>query len=398
MAWCDEKELKMKQIFNVTEYGVKADRPDIIQTEAIQKVIDLAGTEGGEIYFPEGRYSSGSLFFKAKTSLSLGKNAFLQGSSDISDFAVLPTRMEGENVTYFAALINADQVDGFSISGEGTIDGNGLPYWRHFWLRRQFNPQCTNMDEMRPRIIYVSNSKQVRISGVTIQNSPFWTTHFYRCSDVILSDLRITAPTKPVLAPSSDAIDLDVCSDVVIKNCYISVNDDAIALKGGKGPDADKLPENGENTRITIENCTFGFCHCILTCGSETVHNRDIILRNCISDGAACVLSLKMRPDTNQLNEKILVDNITGSCEKVFTSYSFTQFRRSPDLHMSYGKDVTLSNLKLKCDKLFLAEDSIEYELENIQVKDCEFTTASELNISRRDGKEFIFENIKLIS
>ena len=48
--------------------------------------------------------------------------------------------------------------------------------------------------------------------------------------------------------------------------------------------------------------------------------------------------------------------------------------------------------------KLFLAEDSIEYELENIQVKDCEFTTASELNISRRDGKEFIFENIKLIS
>ena len=147
----------MKQIFNVTEYGVKADRPDIIQTEAIQKVIDLAGTEGGEIYFPEGRYSSGSLFFKAKTSLFLAKNAFLQGSSDISDFAVLPTRMEGENVIYFTALINADQVDGFSISGEGTIDGNGLPYWRHFWLRRQFNPQCTNMDEMRPRIIYVSN-------------------------------------------------------------------------------------------------------------------------------------------------------------------------------------------------------------------------------------------------
>ena len=388
----------MTKIFNVTEFGVKADRPDIIQTDAIQNVIDLAGADGGEIFFPEGRYSSGSLFFKAKTSLFLAKNAFLQGSSDISDFAVLPTRMEGENVIYFAALINADQVDGFSISGEGTIDGNGLPYWRHFWLRRQFNPQCTNMDEMRPRIVYVSNSKNVTLSGVTIQNSPFWTTHFYRCSNLVLKNLTIYAPTKPVLAPSSDAIDLDVCSDVLITGCHISVNDDAIALKGGKGPEADKLPENGENTRITIENCTFGFCHCILTCGSETVHNRDIILRNCISDGAACVLSLKMRPDTNQLNEKILVDNITGSCEKVFTSYSFTQFRRSPDLHMSYGKDVTLSNLKLKCDKLFLAEDSVEYELENILVKDCEFTTASELKISRRDGKEFIFENIKLIS
>ena len=388
----------MKKIFNVTEYGVKADRPDVIQTEAIQNVIDLAAAEGGEICFPEGRYSSGSLFFKENTSLHLEKNAFLQGSADISDFAVLPTRMEGENVTYFAALINADHVDGFSISGEGVIDGNGLPYWRHFWLRRQFNPACTNMDEMRPRMLYVSNSKQVRISGVTFQNSPFWTTHFYRCSDLILSGLRITAPTKPVLAPSTDAIDLDVCSDVLITNCYISVNDDGIALKGGKGPEADKLPENGENARITIENCTFGFCHCMLTCGSETVHNHDIILRNCVSDGAACVLSLKMRPDTNQLNEKIRVENITGTCEKIFTSYSFTQFRRSPDLHMSYGRDILFSGLRLKCDKLFLAEDSIEYDLENIQVRDCEFTTSAELKIVRRDGKEFLFENVKVVS
>ena len=386
----------MKKVFNVTEYGVKPDRPDIIQTEAIQKVIDLAGENGGEIYFPEGRYTSGSLFFKAKTSLFLDKNVFLQGSADISDFAVLPTRMEGENVTYFSALINADHVDDFSISGEGIIDGNGLPFWRHFWLRRKFNPQCTNMDEMRPRILYVSNSKNVRISGVTIQNSPFWSTHFYRCSDLILSDLRITAPTRPVLAPSTDAIDLDVCSDVLIKNCYISVNDDGIALKGGKGPEADILPENGENTRITIENCTFGFCHCMLTCGSETVHNHEIVLRNCISDGAACILSLKMRPDTNQLNEKILVENITGECNKIFTSYSFTQFRRSPDLHMSYGKDITLSNIRVKCDKLFLAEDSVEYELENIKVQDCEFISESELKISRRNGSEFSFENVSV--
>ena len=386
------------KIFDVTEYGVKADRPEIIQTEAIQRVIDLAGTEGGVIHFPRGHYSSGSLFFKKMTSIFLERDAILQGSSDISDFAVLPTRMEGENVIYFAALINADQVDGFSISGEGIIDGNGLPYWRHFWLRRQFNPQCTNMDEMRPRLIYVSNSKQVRISGVTLRNSPFWTTHFYQCSGIVLSDLRITSPTKPVLAPSTDAIDLDVCSDVLVKNCYISVNDDAIALKGGKGPDADILPENGENTRITIENCTFGFCHCILTCGSETIHNQDITLRDCVSEGAACILSLKMRPDTNQLNEQIRVERISGECEKVFTSYSFTQFRRSPDLHISYGRDIELSELDLKCSKLFLAEDSVEYELENIRVSNCRFRTDSKLKIERRNGKEFTFENIVITS
>ena len=388
----------MKKIYNVTEYGVRADRPDIIQTEAIQKVIDIAAETGGTICFPQGNYSSGSLFFKKGTALHLEKNAFLQGSTDISDFAVLPTRMEGENVVYFAALVNADNVDGFEISGAGTLDGNGLPYWRHFWLRRKFNPQCTNMDEMRPRIVYVSNSKNVKISGVTIRNSPFWTTHFYRCSQLMLENLTIYAPTEPVLAPSSDAIDLDVCHDVLIRNCNISVNDDAIALKGGKGPDADKLPENGANYNIIIENCTFGFCHCILTCGSETIHSHDITVRNCTSNGAACLLSLKMRPDTNQLNENILVENIKGYCKKIFSSYSFTQFRRSPDLHMSYGRNITLRSLDLKCDTLFGVEDSIEYELENINVYDCNFVTDAELQIKRKDGREFNFSNVNILS
>lgn len=386
----------MQNFFNVTEYGVKPDRPDIIQTEVIQKVIDIAAAKGGTVFFPQGNYKSGSLFFKKGTALVLEKNAFLQGSSDISDFAVLPTRLEGENVIYFAALINADKADDFSISGEGTLDGNGLPYWRHFWLRRKFNPQCTNMDEMRPRIIYISNSKNVVISGVTIQNSPFWTTHFYRCSNLTLQNLTIYAPTKPVLAPSSDAIDLDVCNDVLISGCNISVNDDAIALKGGKGPEADKLAENGKNTRIIIENCTFGFCHCILTCGSETIHNDDIIVRNCISDGAACLFSLKMRPDTNQLNENILIENITGYCKKIFSSYSFTQFRRSPDLHMSYGRNITLQNIDLKCDKLITAEKSIEYELKDIHLYNCSFICPEELKIDFNDGKDFILENVKI--
>lgn len=386
----------MENIFNVTEYGVKAERPDIIQTQAIQNVIDIAAQTGGTVYFPQGNYSSGSLFFKKGTALYLEKRAVLQGSSDISDFAILPNRMEGENVVYFAALINADNVDGFSISGEGTLDGNGLPYWRHFWLRRQFNPQCTNMDEMRPRIVFISNSKNVVISGVTIQNSPFWTTHFYRCSNLTLKDLTIYAPTKPVLAPSSDAIDLDVCKDVLITNCNISVNDDAIALKGGKGPDADKLPENGGNYNVVIENCTFGFCHCILTCGSETIHNKNIIVRNCVSDGAACLLSLKMRPDTNQLNEDILVENISGYCKRIFSSYSFTQFRRSPNLHMSYGKNITLQNLNLRCDKLITAEKSIEYKLDNIIVRNCNFECNEQLNIDFNEGKDFVIENVKI--
>src|SRR5690606_28790584 len=108
------------------------------------------------------------------------------------------------------------------------------------------------------------NSKHVHISGIKLINSPFWTSHFYKCEYLRLTGLYIFAPEQPVKAPSSDAIDLDVCKNVLIKNCYISVNDDAIALKGGKGPLADKDENNGPNSNIIIEDNNFGFCHSAL--------------------------------------------------------------------------------------------------------------------------------------
>lgn len=93
----------------------------------------------------------------------------------------MQTRMEGETCPYFAALINADNVDGFKMCGKGTIDGNGLKAWRAFWLRRKWNPNCTNKDEQRPRLVYISNSSNVTIADLHLRNSHYWTTHIYKC-------------------------------------------------------------------------------------------------------------------------------------------------------------------------------------------------------------------------
>ena len=247
------KVKKLGQKFVITDYGVQEDST-ILQTGKIQRVIDKAAEKGGVVVIPRGTYLTGALFFKPGTHLHLEKDAVLKGSDDISDFPIKTTRIEGQTVKYFTALINADGVNGFTITGKGTINGNGLRYWKHFWLRREFNPKCTNMDEMRPRLVYISNCDDVQLEGVTFMNSPFWTTHLYRCNRVKLLGLTIKAPAAPVKAPSSDAVDVDVCTDVLIKNCYISVNDDAVALKGGKGPWADQDPNNGGNRNIVIED------------------------------------------------------------------------------------------------------------------------------------------------
>ena len=90
----------------------------------------------------------------------------LKGSDRIRDFKIVKTRMEGQTLDYFAALVNADGVDGFTITGPGTINGNGQKYWEEFWIRRKYNPQCTNMEAMRPRNVYISNSKNVTVQDV----------------------------------------------------------------------------------------------------------------------------------------------------------------------------------------------------------------------------------------
>lgn len=105
---------------------------------------------GGVVYIPNGIYKSGALNFKQGTHLYLAEGAVLLGSDNIADFPLVMTRIEGQYCKYFPALINVENLNGFSISGKGTIDGNGSPYWKAFRLRRQWNPECTNKDEMRP--------------------------------------------------------------------------------------------------------------------------------------------------------------------------------------------------------------------------------------------------------
>lgn len=363
----------------ITNYGVQNDST-ILQTERIQAVIDKAAQDGGGVIcIPKGTFLSGSLFFRPRTHLYLEKGATLKGSDDISHFDVIDTRLEGQNLTYFAALVNVIGVDGFTLSGEGKINGNGLRFWKSFWLRRQVNPQCTNLEELRPRLVYIADSRNVQLSGVRLENSPFWTTHLYRCENVKLLNLSIFAPHSPVKAPSSDAIDIDVCKNVLVKGCYMSVNDDAIALKGGKGPwaDQDKV-NNGSNMNIIIEDCVWGFCHSALTCGSESIHNRNILVRRCRVEHAQRLLWLKMRPDTPQNYEYIQLEDITGSAINFLFAQPWTQFfdlKDRKDVPYSYSSHVTMRNIQLDCDVLFaVKKDETQYKLSDFLFENLKIT------------------------
>lgn len=374
---------KLGKQYRITNYGVLNDGK--VYTKELQALIDQIATNGGGVMVvPQGIYKTGALFFRQGVHLHIYAGGVLMGSENPTDFPLVNTRIEGETCKYYSALINADGLDGFTISGQGTIDGNGLTYWQHFWERRSWNPKCTNKDEQRPRLVYVSNSKNVQIEGVHLQNSPFWTTHIYNSENVKLLRLYIYSPAKPVKAPSTDAIDLDVVKNILVKDCYMSVNDDAVAIKGGKGPYADywrntysdidinKFPEmvgDGGNENIIIEDCEYGFCHGCLTLGSESVYDHNIILRRIKVNEANNLLWLKMRPDTPQQYEYITVEDITGNGKNFLLVAPWTQFydlKGRKSVPMSYSDHITMRNITFDCDVFFnVKPQEDQYHLSN---------------------------------
>jgi polygalacturonase len=366
----------------ITQFGAGTDSTKL-NTQAIQKAIDKASAAGGgTIVIPAGVFLSGALFFKSKTSLRLQAGAVLKGSDNIADYPLIPSRMEGRSLDYYAALVNAYKVDNFSVTGPGTINGNGLRFWKAFWVHRDtMNKQgkpWTNMEVHRPRMLFIWDCDNVTIKNVKLHNAGYWTTHLYQCNNVLVENCDIRSPHLGVPAPSTDGVDIDVCKHVIVRGCYISVNDDGVCIKGGKGPTAQKLPENGVVEDVLVEKCTFGpGVHAALTCGSESIHARNITMRNCIVDNDNSILHLKMRPDTYQVYENITVDNITGRCGTILQIKPWTQFfdlKGSPEKPYGIVRNISISNIKVKCNVFSRMEGNPSDQVTGVVFKNIDAT------------------------
>jgi polygalacturonase len=241
------------RVFKITDHGaVSDDKTD--NTKAIQKTIDAAvAAGGGVVEIPAGNYLAGPFRLASAINLRLDSGAMLK---------MLPIDRYPGGTARPDSFISGRGMHDVAISGEGTIDGQGAPWWP--LVRSQRGIQ-------RPRMIAISGCDKLLIEKVHLQNSPmFHIAISGHSTNVTVRDVTIRAPasTDPV-NPSHNTDACDVSgSHVLIENCDVSVGDDNFTCGGG-------------TSDVRITHCTYGNGHGV-SIGSPTSGGvSDITVEDC---------------------------------------------------------------------------------------------------------------------
>ncbi|HSS13788.1 MAG TPA: glycosyl hydrolase family 28 protein, partial [Rhizomicrobium sp.] len=169
-------------------YGAKADGKTK-DTKAIQAAIDdCAAKGGGTVTLGYGIYLSAPIVLKSNITLEVKHDATLLGSPDHADYPQT-TVFRAPGMQSLITAVNAHDI---VITGTGIIDGNGASWWRDAKGERPSG--IMGQIVFRPRLIVFDHSRHIRMSGVTVQNSPSWQIVPYYSDDVTISGIKVLAP------------------------------------------------------------------------------------------------------------------------------------------------------------------------------------------------------------
>jgi hypothetical protein len=264
--------IPVKKLFAVNEYGAKGDGTTL-DTASIQKAIDRAAAVGGTVTFEPGTYLSGSVFLKSGVTLLVPEGAIIIGSEKLEDYPMMPTRIAGIEMSWPAALINVRDQQDVTITGKGSIDGDGPPWWKSYWdLRAAYEPKglrwASDYDARRPRLVLIQNSSTVQLGGgIELRRSGFWTVQILYSHNIHVDGVTIRN-NEGGKGPSTDGIDIDSSRDIVVEHADIDVNDDALCLKAGR--DSDGLRVNRPTEDVIIRDSIIRHGAAAITIGSET--------------------------------------------------------------------------------------------------------------------------------
>jgi len=269
-------------VFNVKNYGATGKKGDNAKP-AIQKAINAcAKAGGGMVYLPPGEYTSGTIHLRSHVRFYIEAGATLYAA-------------EEDRAYDTDGLLFGEDLENVTIEGRGTINGQSKYDWRMnviddgyirdnqksaeaagVPLMRSF-PKGMGVRKIYPHMIKLLRSKDIRIQGISIIDSPSWTIYPYDCERLRIDGIYIHTDQR--LGVWADGIDPDGCRDVIIANCVIETGDDAIVFYSSAasgGP-----PKACE--RITVTNCRLSSSSsAIKFCDGNSVAVRNVTIDNCV--------------------------------------------------------------------------------------------------------------------
>lgn len=322
----------------LSDYGAVGDGVTLV-TEALQKAInEVAKQGGGHVVVEAGIWLTGPITLKDGIDLHLERNAMLVFSPD-KILAMKKDDKTGEWKDRAEPGISASKRHDISITGEGTIDGNG-EWWRpvkrgkvsdtewkdyrdmggtvsadgQLWYPfglHHFDDIVQNaeaQEKLRAHLIRLTDCERVLISGVTVQNSPRFHIVPQRCQNVVIDGVTVRCPWN---AQNGDAIDIGNSKNVLIVNNIVDAGDDGICMKGGAGATGVK---NGPCENILIQDNTIYHAHGGFVIGSEFSGGmKNIVVRRCLFSGTDTGLRFKSAVGRGGKTENIYISDITMS-------------------------------------------------------------------------------------
>lgn len=272
--------------FNIRDFGATGDGKTL-DTAAIQGAVDAAlAAGGGTVLVPPGRFLTDPFTLASHIDLHLASNAVILIDNDISRYPAVKKRYQD--------AITAKDAQDLSITGEGTIDGQGEAWWDAF----RADPHMMH----RPYMIKFEHCTGLHVSGVTLCNSPMFHLVPQNCTDVTIHGITIKAPAN---APNTDGIDPSGWN-FQITDCNIDTGDDDIAIKptvSGERSPGDK--------NYTVKHCTFGHGHGMSVGGGTAGGLENLTVDDCTFNQTDYGIRIKTTRNNGGLLKNCLYENLT---------------------------------------------------------------------------------------
>ena len=409
-----------KRIVSANKYGAINDTLQL-STKAIQAAIDDCAKRGGGIVtFEPGIYLTGSIFLKTGVHLQINKGVEIRGSQNFNDYPEIDTRIAGIEMKWPAALINIIGQKEVAVSGEGKVNARGKFCWDKYWnMRKDYDARglrwIVDYDAKRVRTFLVQNSSDITLKGLTFINAGFWTVQLLYSTRITVDGLVIKNNVDGN-GPSTDGIDVDSSTWVLIQNCDIDCNDDDFCLKSGR--DWDGLRVGKPTEYVVIRKCIARKGGGLLTLGSETAgYIKHVLATDLVAKGTGNGFHIKSAITRGGGVEDIHFQNI--QMDSVGNAFLFTMnwnpaysYSTLPagfkidsvpshwktmlhkvepaELGIPHFKDVFVSNIKvINARKVFVAEGMKESPLLNFNFSNVTIKGDLEGSIAYANGWTF---------